>query len=314
MGGTKYANAVAAVKAMENFLLTRSDLDQLISAATAAEMESLISARRGSGNEELTLEGVWEMIRGYAPDCDELKILLYKNDFHDLKAVLKSMLSGHDPKSCCIRPTNLDLDLLVKAFSSKEFDLLPDYISSTAEQAYELITRTLDGQLADSLIDSACLSAMQKAAEESGSSFMVSYARLITACADIKTAYRCAKMKKQRSFLETAVCGSPELDKESLIRAALGGTDSVLALLETTSFDEGGKLLSQSPAAFEKWCDDMIMELAQTARMQAFGAEPLAAYYLAAEAELKNLRMIRVCRESGTDRETITERMRKLYV
>jgi V/A-type H+-transporting ATPase subunit C len=48
--------------------------------------------------------------------------------------------------------------------------------------------------------------------------------------------------------------------------------------------------------------------------MQAFGAEPLAAYYIAAEAELKNLRILSVCKESGTDKETMTERMRKLYV
>ena len=57
-----------------------------------------------------------------------------------------------------------------------------------------------------------------------------------------------------------------------------------------------------------------MIELAQTARMTAFGTEPLAAYYLAKEAEIKNLRIISVCKESGTDRETITERMRKLYV
>ena len=57
-----------------------------------------------------------------------------------------------------------------------------------------------------------------------------------------------------------------------------------------------------------------MIELAQTSRMTAFGTEPLAAYYLAKEAEIKNLRIISVCKESGTDRETITERMRKLYV
>ncbi|MBQ8960675.1 MAG: V-type ATPase subunit [Ruminococcus sp.] len=314
MSTTKYANAVAAIKAMENFLLTRNDLEQLISASTAEEMESLISARRGSGSEELTLEGVWEMIRGYAPDSDELKVLLYKNDFHNLKAVLKSMLSGRELLASCIRPTNLDLDELAKALSTKEFELLPDYIGPVAEQAYELITRTLDGQLADSLIDCACMKAMLRSAEESGSEFMIRYAKLITQCADIKTAYRCGAMQKQRSFLETAVCGSPELDRESLIRAALGGPESVLAYLETTSYSDAGKLLGESAAAFEKWCDDQVIELAESARFQAFGAEPLAAYYLAAEAELKNLRIIRVCRGSGADRETITERMRRLYV
>ena len=56
------------------------------------------------------------------------------------------------------------------------------------------------------------------------------------------------------------------------------------------------------------------MELAETARMQAFGSEPLAAYFIAKEAEIKNLRILSVCKEFGANKETITERMRKLYV
>lgn len=48
--------------------------------------------------------------------------------------------------------------------------------------------------------------------------------------------------------------------------------------------------------------------------MRSFGPEPLEAYFIAAEAEQKNLRIISVCKEFGADRETITERMRKLYV
>ena len=140
------------------------------------------------------------------------------------------------------------------------------------------------------------------------------YAELITVRADIKTAYRCSRMKKQRSFIETAICGSSELDKDSLVRASLGGTEGLFSYLESTSYGDAARMLADSPAKFEKWSDDVIMDLAETARMEAFGADPLAAYFIAAEAELKNLRIISVCKESGTDRETITERMRKLYV
>jgi len=314
MSTIKYANAVAAIRAMENSLLSRSDLDQLINAATKSERENIVASKRGSGAEELTLEGVWETLRGYAPDCKELEILLYKNDFHNLKAALKSMIAGKEPQGYYIRPTNLDLDTLYPALSAKEYEQFPEYIRGTAEEAYELLTRTLDGQLADSLVDTACMQAMQRAADKSGSAFMKKYAQLTTVCADIKTAYRCSRMKKQRSFIETAICGSDDLDRDSLVRASLGGTEGLFGYLESTSCGDAAKLLAESPAKFEKWCDDVIMELAETARMEAFGADPLAAYYIAAEAELKNLRIIGVCKESGTDRETITERMRKLYV
>ena len=103
---TKYANAVAAIRAMENSLLSRNDLDQLINTATKTERENIVASKRGSGAEELTLEGVWETIRAYAPDCRELEILLYRNDFHNLKAALKSMIAGKEPQGYYIRPTN----------------------------------------------------------------------------------------------------------------------------------------------------------------------------------------------------------------
>ena len=105
-----------------------------------------------------------------------------------------------------------------------------------------------------------------------------------------------------------------ELGKEQLIRAALGGTESLFSYLEGTAYSDAAVLLKDSAAQYEKWCDDVIMELAETARMQAFGSEPLAAYFIAKEAEIKNLRILSVCKEFGADKETITERMRKLYV
>lgn len=311
MGRAEYASAVSAVKAMENFLLTPSDMEQLINARTDAEFEAVVSAKE---TENKTLEDVWEMLKSYAGDSRELEILLYRNDFHNLKAVLKAMISDREPENYFIKPSNTELETLETAFRSKNADILPDYMRETAVRAYELLTKTLDGQLADSFIDSSALSAMQKSAEEYGGDFMRKYVNFITVCADIKTAYRCSKMSKPRAFLETAICGSAELDKESLIRASLSGTDNLFAFLEHTPYAEAVTLLKESPAKFEKYCDDIITELAETARMQAFGVEPLIAYYIAKEAEIKNLRIISVCRECGADRETITERLRKLYV
>lgn len=314
MTGTKYANAVAAIRAMETSLLGRSDIDQLINSASMAEAESILAAKNGSVANADTLEDVWKMIRGYAPDCKELEILLYRNDFHNLKAVLKAIISNRDPQHYYVAPSNVELSQLTEAINSKEYEILPGYMRGTAVQAYELLTRTLDGQLSDSLIDTGALSAMQKSAAEFGGEFMQKYAQLLTVCSDIKTAYRCSIMKKSVQFTEAAVCGSDELDKDSLVRASVNGTEAFFSFLESTSYSEAAALLKASSAQYEKWCDDVIMELAESARMQAFGSEPLAAYYIAKEAEIKNLRILTVCKEFGADRETITERMRKLYV
>ncbi len=308
---TEYASAVAAVKAMESTLMTQNDIEQLINTSTKSERQAFIDSRNGDVK---NISDVWDMLMTFASDSKELKILLYRNDFHNLKAVLKAMISNRDPEIYYVSPSNVTLEELKKAFRDKEADILPEHMRDTARSAYELLTRTLDGQLSDSLIDCAALEAMQKSAADCGSEFMKRYAALISACADIKTAYRCSKMGKSRQFLESAVCGSSELDKEALIRSALSGVEALYDYLKKSGYEEAAELLKENPAGFEKWCDDVIMELAADARMQAFGVEPLAAYYIAKEAELKNIRIINVCKESGTAREIITERMRKLYV
>lgn len=313
MSTTKYASAVAAVKAMESTLLTRNDMEQLIGASGKMELEALLAAKKGASAAG-SAENVWDMIRSYAPESRELEILLYKNDFHNLKAALKSMISGREANQYYVRPTNLDLNHLSEILAEKDYESLPKHIRETAREAYEMLVRTSDGQLGDSFIDAQTLRTIQKDSEEFGGEFMQRYALLTAVCADIKTAYRCSRMKKQRVFLETAICGSRELDKDALVTAALEGTESLMTLLEGSSYSEAARLLNGSAAQFEKWCDDVIMEHAQTARMRSFGSEPLAAYYLAAEAEQKNLRIISVCREFGADRETINERMRMLYV
>ena len=314
MNGTKYANAVGAVRAMENTLLGKSDIDQLINARSKAEIDSIMASKSGTGAKAEGLADVWTMLRDYAPDCKELEILLYRNDFHNLKATLKAIISNRDPQQYYIEPSNVELAVLVNAINTKEYDSLPEYMRKAAEEAYELVTRTLDGQLSDSLIDAAALKAMQESAEAFGGEFMQRYAALITVCADIKTAYRCSNLNKSAQFMETAICGSAEIEKDELIKAALGGTESLFGYIETTHYPEAAALLKESTAQYEKWCDDVLMELAETARMQAFGSEPLAAYYIAKEAEIKNLRILSVCKEFGADKETITERMRKLYV
>ncbi|MDE6796602.1 MAG: V-type ATPase subunit, partial [Ruminococcus sp.] len=100
--GIDYASAVAVVRTLENSLFTKNDLEQLINARDRNESETLINSKNAG-----TLLEVWEMLRTFAPDSKELEILLYRNDFHNLKAVLKAMVSGREPENYLIEPSNI---------------------------------------------------------------------------------------------------------------------------------------------------------------------------------------------------------------
>ncbi len=72
--------------------------------------------------------------------------------------------------------------------------------------------------------------------------------------------------------------------------------------------------LRESPSAFERYCDNKLMELIRPQKSNYFGIEPIAAYLLARENEIKTVRIILCGKRSGIDDGVIRERLRDMYV
>ena len=64
----------------------------------------------------------------------------------------------------------------------------------------------------------------------------------------------------------------------------------------------------------EKLCDNLKVRYAKGAQFITAGIEPIAAFYVAKEMELKNLRMVLTGKLVGIPEETLKERLREAYV
>ena len=73
-------------------------------------------------------------------------------------------------------------------------------------------------------------------------------------------------------------------------------------------------LTSEGKVAFEKWCDDSVIELCKGAKYEFFGFAPIAAYYFAKTTEIKTVRIVLSAKLAGVPNEIIRERVRDLYV
>ncbi|MFR7445158.1 MAG: V0D/AC39 family V-type ATPase subunit [Sellimonas intestinalis] len=62
--------------------------------------------------------------------------------------------------------------------------------------------------------------------------------------------------------------------------------------LESTAYSGGAKALKESASAFERWCDNRIIETIQPQLYNPFSIGPLVAYVLARENEIKTVRII----------------------
>ena len=105
-----------------------------------------------------------------------------------------------------------------------------------------------------------------------------------------------------------------KLDKERLIHAAVSGMDQIMSYLAETKYGDGALALAESASAFERWCDNQIMETIRPQLYNSFSLGPLVAYVLARENEIKTVRIILTGKRSGIPEEFIRERAREMYV
>lgn len=301
MNASQSAYAVTRIKILENKMLTRADIDALIAADSADAAKKLLAAR-GFCAPDAELARAWSEAYEVCPKEAPLDLLLYENDFHNLKTALKAYVSGIDCANMLRSPSLVSHGDLLAAVKASDFSALPDFLRGSAEEAYSLLTSTADGQTVEIFLDKAYFSAVQRGADKSGDKFLIEYFKTAALLADFKTAWRCALAGKSRAFRENALA-EPH-------KALLGDISELLSHI-CAAFPDAD---TSSPAAFERWCDNRLIDCAKKAKTGFFGFAPIAAFLLGKRNEIQAVRIILACKENGFSEDIIRERLRDLYV
>lgn len=322
MHNTDYAYSVTSIRVKESSLLGQVEMDQLMAVSSypaalafLADHGWEVSSPRQPANSVLRgeLMRAWDLLCEVAPDITVLHPLILRKDYHNLKAGIKSKLSGFPVNTYFLSPSTLSHSLLTDAVTRREFTLLPEPFAGIGEAAYDVLVRTGDGQLADIMIDRIALTDILTKAKATENKLMIEISEMFCAAANIKTAVRAAKTDRNEEFLRRALSECDSLDTERLITEAAAGISPLLSYLGTTSYAAGIAAISTAPAVFEKWCDDKIIGMLEKTKFEFFGPEPLIAYYLMKEAEIKNVRILLSAKENDIPAETVRQRLRRHY-
>ena len=187
-------------------------------------------------------------------------------------------------------------------------------MAEAAREAYEALLHTRDGQLCDVIIDRAALDAIYQAGLKAKDKIIKDYAESIVAVADIRIAVRSQKTGKTVDFMKRAMAECESLNVDQLARAAAGGMEAVTEYLSGTAYAQGGQAIAESPSAFERWCDNRLMQDMQPQKYEVFSVGPLVAYVLARLNEIKTVRIILSGKQNGFSDDSIRERVRDMYV
>lgn len=323
MSNTKYTYAVARIRALEVSLFSDAVIEQLLACKTAEQALQLVTEKgwgdlSAGGDMDAVLkreeEKTWEVIRDVAPDMSVFDVLSYPKLYHNLKAAIKEVCTETQNPGIFYDNCAIPGKEMLQIVESREFSRLPGSMSRVAEESFEALLHTRDGQLCDIMIDKAALKAIYEAGKRSGEPIIEDYADTTVAIADIKIAVRSQKTGKSADFMRSAMAECAGVNVEQLIRAALAGADEIAQYLEGTSYAGGAEALRESPSAFERWCDNRMIETLKPQKYETFSVGPLLGYLIARENEIKTVRIILTGKQNGFPDEAIRERIREMYV
>lgn len=318
----QYIYAVARIRSKELTLFDKSVLEQLLTCKNYEDCLRILADKGWGNQDDKTAEDIlsterektWGLMKELVKDMSIFDTFLYEKDFHNLKAAIKQVYVDKDFLNIYLNNGTINPELIYDAVKNHDFSQLPEYMRPIAQEAYEVQMHTGDGQLCDAILDKAALDTLYKKAKESGNSLFAEYAELRVVTADINIAIRGAKTRKGIEFFQMSIAECDSLNKMNLTEAAQNGVEAIYEYISSTVYEEAVSALKESPSAFERWCDNLIIKRIKPQKYNSFSISPLAAYILARENEIKSVRILLSGKLNNLPEDSIRERLRDMYV
>lgn len=325
---TDYLAISARIRAMENGLLNRERMEQLLEART---QEDTVKLLQECGYPEFDAGRPEEMDRAIAdireetlrdlsdgaPDTRYFDFFRVRYDYHNAKAAVKALALGSNPETMLSGLGRVPAAELLEAVRTGDYDNLPGKLGPAVTEAKDILETTRDPQLSDIALDRWMYDDLRAIADETGSAFLSGYVGAQIDAENLRVLVRTMRMGRNADFLKGVLLDGGEIDADSVLGVANGG--SLTELYAPTAFAAAAEAGAEavkggSLTAFEKLCDDAVTGYLSAAQFTPFGDAPLIGYLAAKETEYMNLRILLLGRAAGLPADVIRTRLRAGYV
>jgi V/A-type H+/Na+-transporting ATPase subunit C len=330
---TDYAYAVARIKAVEKHMLDRSGLDRLLDARTSADaLKLLVDAGYGYSvvepsdlhNYEKLLEEenskVYSLLKEVSPEAELVELFLQRNDFHNAKVIIKGEYSGQEYDSIFLEPSLINVGRLKVMIRERDTSKMPPVMRQAVEESLDVLNRTKDPQIVDILIDKAMFARMDEYCIKLGGSFLKGLVTVMIDIANLKMFMRIRKMNRTWDYLQKALIPGGTIDNDRFVNSFQEPDEKVIEEFKYTRygqiFEEGVERLRHtgSFAEFERLCDNYLIGYIKKHRYVSLGPEPVVAYLVFKENEIRNIRIIMTGKINNIPDDVIRGRLRESYV
>ncbi len=280
-----------------------------ISAASMESLEQSLTAERQKTLKE---------IASFIPNPQVLDVFRLKDDYHNVKVLLKSLVQGIDGTELLTESGRVPLGVLQKGIQQNELTGIPLKLKAAITEAREVLSATKDPQIADTILDRYYYGEFFDVAGKTASKFLTGYVRISIDTANLRSVIRTQRMGKGVDFLSSRLFSGGSIDINRIVETVNGG-DSLEDLYGTSLLKDAAAAGTQavqggSMTLFEKLCDDAVSRYLATARYVPFGEQPVISYLAAKETEYTAVRIMMTGLMAGLSRDVIRERLREIYV
>lgn len=317
-----YPYAVARVRAIENNLLTNTELEQMVEESPERILGTLQEHQYNTDlidrvqDFEKVLkyesEKLYKLIKELVPEEDFTKLFICKNDYHNIKTILKGEITQKDYEKFLVHGGVIPVEELKDAVIEKKLDSLPEIMQKGVLEAINLYEKEQKSQIIDLVLDKSTYSYMMNLAQESKNDFIINYVEKLCDISNLRTFFRIKRASNNFKNFEMAYIKEGSISIETFAEA-FDSDEPVFAFKQTSYFEIFDEAI-KNHTSFDKICDNYLMDYVKVAKFEALGVEPLVAYTYAKEIEIKNIRIILTGKVNNVTSIEIKERLRDSYV
>jgi V/A-type H+-transporting ATPase subunit C len=320
----RYVWATAQVRVLETLMLTRSTLLSMADASDLGGAVELLGSTeyaltgRGPGLaqiEQMLLErrgAVRELFIELMLDSELAEILKAREDFANMRLAVRRVVTEKPVGTDYSDAGSVPAEQFEEIFEQEDYERFPDYLQDAVEEAILGYYQNKDIRQIDYGIDRVASAYKLEAAADIGSVFLLSLFRTQIDLTNIRTMLRLkmAERDERNLFIRGGFVG---IDR--FLHGLDVGYEALATLFYPTPYHgvlEGGVsylMAEQSFLHLERDCQDYLMGFLKTTRVIAAGPQPVIAYLMMKENEIRTVRMVLTCKKNRMDTKFILDRL-----
>ncbi|MHC4216336.1 MAG: V-type ATPase subunit [Planctomycetota bacterium] len=320
----RYVWATAQVRVLETLMLTRSTLLSMADASDlGGAVELLGSTEYAMGGRSPGLAQIEEVLLGRRGavrelfidlmlDSELVEILKAREDFANMRLAVRRVVTERPVGTDYSDAGSVPAEQFEEIFEQEDYESFPDYLQEAVEEAILGYYQNKDIRQIDYGIDKVASAYKLGAAADIGSVFLLSLFRTQIDLTNIRTMLR-VKMADRDEKNLFIPGGFVETDR--FVHGLEVGYEALATLFYPTPYHgvvDGGVSYLMSEQSFlhlEKGCQDYLMGFLKTTRVIAAGPQPVIAYLIMKENEIRTVRMVLTCKKNRMDTKFILDRL-----